>query len=1324
MKARKSTSFRLSHSISSAAALLLSHFAAPSALALTYYWDNNGVTSGFGTAAGTWAVPTTGSAIQGWSQDAAGLTLPVNLTTTTTDDIQFGTGTLGLLGGTITVTGTVDAASLTFDDNSGNMILSGGTINLAAAATINNGGNTNTISSSLSGAGTSLAFTGGGTLIFSSAASAAGFGTGANATVSGGTILRFSGGGHGALGGSTGFNINVGAAGSGGTLALGNSGTVANNITVVAGTGTRSISNSGSPSGTFSGTITANENLAVNNSGSNQINTSGTGSTIAATKTVTYTASSSGSMTNSAIFSGSGAIAYAGSNSGNITANGAKTYSGGTTLSTMSSTGAVIVGTSSNGPASAPTDGPFGTGTLSIAATKIRAGTTADITVGNTITFTGNPTFSTIASEKSLIFSGNAALGSTRTLTVETGSTVATEFVEFSGNISGAAFGITKAGTGVLRLSGGNSYSGATTLNAGKLVGVVGGNCSSTTVNLNNVAATLGVAVIDNTLNWTCSALTASAAGVLEFNFGAVAPSTTVSPLIVTGLSSFTVAPSVNVVVDSGLAIGTYPLMTWGSTSGTAPTKVTVSNVIPGTFASLSITGNTLNLVISSVVIKDDNNTFALSDGTSWVGGLAPSSSQVAMWNNTVTSPNTTALGANVTWSGITIENPGGPVTINAGHTLTLGAAFNDIDLSSAHTADLTLNCPLAMNGINRWYVAATRTLKIGGPVSGAFNITKLGTGTLQLGASNIIPDGVGSGNLSLTGTLDLNGNSETINGLSGTGIIDNTVVSTTTLTVGGNDQTSNFSGVIQDTTGTLNLTKIGTGDLTLSNANTLSGAITISGGTFVANNIAPLNNVTSITMADATTLRTNVDGAIINSPITLGAVGTTNTINASNFDGSGSTLVPFTLGGAISGAGNLTLSGIEATNSYGLIILNAASNYTGSTLITTASGFAGGAPANANIFVRLGVENALPTTTVVTLDGGDGGGTSGRFCELNLNGKNQTLAGLTNLSRPSRSQEVYNTNATASTLTINNTAPFSYSGKIGGQLGPAGANGDNLGLTKSGAGTFTLAGANTYTGNTTINAGTLELADNAQIKFVLGNTSGSNNTLTGAGTATLNGDFVIDTSAADSLASGSWTLENVTSLTGPYGSTFSVVGFTDAGSNKWTKPNGAKTYTFDETTGILTLSSGTYASWIAGFSVGLLNGFADDPDFDGIDNGVEMVLGGNPAAGMDSALMPTLELVTDPVSSPAIPAGNYLLFTYRRTTISEVALVASACETDTDLLAPWTPAVNAVSGVVIQEDLNFSFTPAAPANTDRVRVYVPRGVNTKLFGRLNVVVP
>lgn len=49
-----------------------------------------------------------------------------------------------------------------------------------------------------------------------------------------------------------------------------------------------------------------------------------------------------------------------------------------------------------------------------------------------------------------------------------------------------------------------------------------------------------------------------------------------------------------------------------------------------------------------------------------------------------------------------------------------------------------------------------------------------------------------------------------------------------------------------------------------------------------------------------------------------------------------------------------------------------------------------------------------------------------------------------------------------------------------------------------------------------TVSAGTLALADNAQLRFVIGATSGTNNRITGAGTVTLDGDFNIDPDLTD----------------------------------------------------------------------------------------------------------------------------------------------------------------------------------------------------------------
>ena len=201
--------------------------------------------------------------------------------------------------------------------------------------------------------------------------------------------------------------------------------------------------------------------------------------------------------------------------------------------------------------------------------------------------------------------------------------------------------------------------------------------------------------------------------------------------------------------------------------------------------------------------------------------------------------------------------------------------------------------------------------------------------------------------------------------------------------------------------------------------------------------------------------------------------------------------------------------------------------------------------------------------------------------------------------------------------------------------------------LTKDGTGTLTLGGMNTYTGNTTVNVGTLVLANDAQLRFVIGATSGSNNQLVGAGTVVLDGDFAIDTTAAAALTSGSWTLENVTSLAGAYGATFTVVTpdgtpwRVDAGGDKWTRTAGTGiAWTFDETTGILTLGpAGDYASWA--LENGVTGGPNGDSDNDGILNLVEYGLNLNPAGSDGSAGTLTGDLLSFAKRGVAVTNGD-----------------------------------------------------------------------------------
>lgn len=262
---------------------------------------------------------------------------------------------------------------------------------------------------------------------------------------------------------------------------------------------------------------------------------------------------------------------------------------------------------------------------------------------------------------------------------------------------------------------------------------------------------------------------------------------------------------------------------------------------------------------------------------------------------------------------------------------------------------------------------------------------------------------------------------------------------------------------------------------------------------------------------------------------------------------------------------------------------------------------------------------------------------------------------------------------------------------------------------TKSGTGTLVMQGSNTYTGNTVIADGTLELPDNASIKFVLGATSGVSNSISGAGVATLNGDFVIDTTAADALSSGTWTLENVSTLTGEYGSTFSVVGFVNAGGNKWTKDiGGGKTYTFDETTGVLTLASaGGYASWAAINAIGSTPD--QDKDGDGVPNAVEYLLGGD---------VNTNDLSKLPQSTVS---GTNLVFTFQRD-VDTTGAATVTIEVGTTLAA-WPDVYSVGANTAGSTNPEVVVTEDSSPGFDTITLTVPMGTATKKFARLKVEV-
>jgi autotransporter-associated beta strand protein len=140
---------------------------------------------------------------------------------------------------------------------------------------------------------------------------------------------------------------------------------------------------------------------------------------------------------------------------------------------------------------------------------------------------------------------------------------------------------------------------------------------------------------------------------------------------------------------------------------------------------------------------------------------------------------------------------------------------------------------------------------------------------TLALAAADQVPNGTGKGNVSVAGSFNLGGFSETINGLSGSGSVDGGS-GTPTLTVGDGDASATFSGVIGNTAGSLSLVKIGTGVQTLASTNTYSGSTTVQQGTLQLANAAALGSSTIVPLAGGTVslapyLQTTVGGLASN---------------------------------------------------------------------------------------------------------------------------------------------------------------------------------------------------------------------------------------------------------------------------------------------------------------------------------------------------------------------------------------------------------------------------------------------------------------------------
>ncbi len=99
-------------------------------------------------------------------------------------------------------------------------------------------------------------------------------------------------------------------------------------------------------------------------------------------------------------------------------------------------------------------------------------------------------------------------------------------------------------------------------------------------------------------------------------------------------------------------------------------------------------------------------------------------------------------------------------------------------------------------------------------------------------------------------------------------------------------------------------------------------------------------------------------------------------------------------------------------------------------------------------------------------------------------------------------------------------------------------------------------------------------MASTGKLAFTIA-ANGVNTQVLGSGTATFDGEFVLDLSGANITDGNSWMLVNVGTLTESFGGTFNVTStlgvFTEA-ANVWTRVDGDNTWAFTESTGVLSL--------------------------------------------------------------------------------------------------------------------------------------------------------
>ncbi|MDH4986713.1 autotransporter-associated beta strand repeat-containing protein [Aminobacter anthyllidis] len=552
-----------------------------------------------------------------------------------------------------------------------------------------------------------------------------------------------------------------------------------------------------------------------------------------------------------------------------------------------------------------------------------------------------------------------------------------------------------------------------------------------------------------------------------------------------TGIGELTNGTGGSIDIGAGRTLSLATLTSSGGSATGAGTieASTAFNFNAGSYAT-KLTGTAvLNKIGSGTVTLTGTNTY--TGGTNLSGGTLSVASDASLGNGALSFSGGTlnATASFATGRDATLGASGGGLSADAGMTLT----YNGL-LSGAGA--------LSTSGAGTVVLGAANTYAGG---------TAVNAGTLRLGTGGSLLFGKDL-SVAAGATFDLNGKAQTIGRLTGTGAMS---LGAGALTTGQGDVSSTFAG---GTSGTGSLTKVGTGLLTLTGANTHSGGTTVSGGQLQIGDGGTSGSLDgNVALASGTTLSFNRTGALTFGGVISGggAVtmlgGGTTTLTADNTYTNGTEIYAGTFQ---LGNGGTSGSVLGTINNYnGTLAVNRSDTYTlanningnggfsqrgtGKTILTGANTFSGGISVNAG---TLSVRNAgalgngssaidVAANATLEIDGDmsidtralrlNGAGANGKGALHTVSGESSAMA-----------QAVLS--GTALVLTEAGTG-FEFLGGVdgdghrltidgSGRTGITGLSGAGTELVKAGSGKLLLRGPSTYTGGTYIGGGTVEV--------------------------------------------------------------------------------------------------------------------------------------------------------------------------------------------------------------------------------------------------------